>query len=113
MKIVSILIGLLLIATVAFAQPVYLEEVITTITINEDKVISVEEVTRFYKDDVFVFKKITNKQVFTPNFDYDRCTSDKVKSLYDGIEPIANVVWTPTVIAEFEAEEAARALENQ
>jgi len=110
MKIISLTIGLLLIATLAFAEPVYREEAETTTTINRDKTISVKEVTVTYKDDVAVLERITDRQVYTPDLDYDRCTSDKVKSLYDGIEPIAEVVWTKETIKKFKAKKAEREL---
>ena len=104
MRIVSIIIGLLLITSVAFAQPVFEEKsVISETVIDEEGRISITEKTRVYKDGKVISERITDRQVFAPDFNLEQITSDKVISLYNEISYIADVVWTEEVINAYRA----------
>lgn len=107
MKIVSILIGLLLITHLAFAAPIYtVEEVIDKIEILEHGNIQARKCRRVYRDGELISKSYIDRYVFTPDQDITKIKIQKVKD-------IANVVWTLEVVTKYKEEQAARALRNQ
>ena len=98
-KILSLTIGLLLIATMAFAEPVYTEGVSYQVEVTEDGHVQVRRATRIYKDGVEIGKTY-HRHVLAPGTD----TKDEVKKVKD----IANVAWTPEVIVAYEAKKGER-----
>lgn len=98
-KILSITIGLLLIATLAFAEPVYTEGVSYKVEVLENGQIQVREATRVYKDGVEIGKTY-HRHVLAPEADL----TNEVQKVKD----IANVVWTPEVITAYKAKKAER-----
>ena len=94
MKTLSILIGLLLISTMAFAEPVYTEGISYQVEVTEDGHVQVRKATRIYKDGVEVGKTY-ERHVLAPGAD----TKDEVKKVKD----ISAVVWTQKVIDAYEA----------
>jgi len=94
MKILSITIGLLLIATMAFANPVYTEGISYQVEVLEDGQIQVREATRVYKDGKEI-SKTYHRHVLAPEADL----TNEVKKVKD----IAEVVWNEEVIAEYKA----------
>ena len=96
MKILSITIGLLLIATMAFAEPVYTEGISYQVEVLEDGQLQVRKATRVYKDGVEIGKTY-HRHVLTPEADL----TNEVKKVKD----IAEVVWTEAVISDYEAKQ--------
>ncbi len=94
MKIVSLTIGLLLIAALAFAEPIYTEGVSKQVEITENGHVQVRKAIRTYKDGVEVGKTY-QRHVLAPGVD----TSEEVKKVKD----IAEVAWTEEVIEDYEA----------
>jgi len=96
MKILSITIGLLLIATMAFAEPVYTEGISYQVEVLEDGQIQVRQATRIYKDGKEISKSY-HRHVLAPEADL----TNEVKKVKD----IAEVVWTEAVISDYEAKQ--------
>ena len=94
MKILSITIGLLLIATMAFAEPVYTEGISYQVEVLEDGQLQVRKATRVYKDGVEIGKTY-HRHVLAPEADL----TNEVKKVKD----IAEVVWNEEVIKEYKA----------
>lgn len=93
-KILSLTIGLLLIATMAFAEPVYTEGITYQVEVLEDGQIQVRKATRIYKDGVEIAKTY-HRHVLAPGTD----TKDEVKKVKD----ISAAAWTQDVIDAYEA----------
>ena len=94
MKILSLTIGLLLIATMAVAEPVYTEGVSYQVEVTETGFIQVRRATRVYKDGVEISKSY-HRHVLAPEADL----TNEVKKVKD----IADVVWTEDTIKEYKA----------
>ena len=92
--IVGLSLSLSLIATMAFAEPVYTEGVSYQVEVTEDGHVQVRKATRIYKDGVEVGKTY-HRHVLTPGAD----TKDEVQKVKD----ISAVVWTQDVIDAHEA----------
>jgi len=92
MKILSLTIGLLLIATMAVAEPVYTEGVSYQVEVTETGFIQVRRATRVYKDGVEISKSY-HRHVLAPEADL----TNEVKKVKD----IAEVVWTEAVVEEY------------
>ena len=90
-KQIVLVIGLLLFSTLAFAE-VYTEGVSYQIEVLEDGHLQVRKATRVYKDGVEIAKTY-HRHALVPGAN----TINEVKKVKD----IANVVWTPGVIAEY------------
>ena len=94
MKILSLTIGLLLIATMAVAEPVYTEGVSYQVEVTETGFIQVRRATRVYKDGVEISKSY-HRHVLAPEADL----TNEVKKVKD----IAEVVWTENIVTKYKA----------
>jgi len=88
MKILSITIGLLLMASFAFAQPIYTEKESYQVEVLEDGQIQVRKATRVFKDGIEI-SKTYHRHVL----DVEADLTNEVKRVKD----IAGVVWTDKV----------------
>ncbi len=101
MKILSITIGLLLITTLAFAEPVYTEGVSYQVEVLEDGQIQVRQATRVYKDGKEISKRY-HRHVLAPE--------DSLVNEVEKVKNIAEVAWTEDVITKFKEKKAKREL---
>jgi len=97
-KVVIVLIGLFLMASFAYATPVYTEGESYQIEVLEDGHIQVRKATRVYKDGVEI-SKTYHRHVLAPDIED---LSKEVKRVKD----IASVVWTPEVISVYNEKQA-------
>lgn len=103
-RVATLVIGLFLLTSLAFAQPIYTEGVSYQVEVLEDGHIQVRKATRVYKDGVEIAKTY-HRHVLVPGDD----TTKETKRVKD----IANVVWTVEVVTKYKAERAKRALDSQ
>ena len=97
MKILSITIGLLLIATMAFASPVYTEGISYQVEVLEDGQIQVRKATRVYKDGVEIGKTY-HRHVLAPD-----TTEANLNKEVKKVKDIAEVVWTENIVTKYKA----------
>ena len=93
-KLIASVIGVLLFASLSFAEPVYTETKSYQVEVLEDGQIQVREATRVFKDGEEIAKTY-HRKVLAPGDNTDK----EVKKVKD----IAKAVWTPEVIIEYEA----------
>ena len=93
-KVVIVLIGIILMASFAYASPVYTEGISYQVEVLEDGQIQVRKATRVYKDGVEISKSY-HRHVLAPEADL----TNEVKKVKD----IAEVVWTENIVTKYKA----------